>query len=190
MDEGWEEVTAVHPIHLQPCYLNSTKELLEEGVKAYLNTYLYKYDQGLKCIPLAYSRIDWSMAGPFAAIIGDSPRAHFEVRVRWTGFVPTPGLEVTGRVVSIDGTGMTLSLLDEDLEIKLCVLVSASDLRGEWTWESSDGWNSSDSLWKPMPTSRNRVPNVNELFTVVVLGPGGPTGILAKLPENKSKHDN
>lgn len=176
-------MTAVHPIHLQPRYLNCTKELLEEGVKAYLNTYLCKYDQGLKLIPLAYSRIDWSLAGPCATVISDSPRAHFEVRVRWTGFVPTPGLEVTGRVVCLDGTGMTLSLLDDELGIKLLVLVSAADLREEWTWENTNEWNSSG--WKALSSAQkhnsNNVPNVNEQYTVVITGPGGPTGILAKL---------
>lgn len=129
-ETGWEEVTAVHPIHLQPCYLSS-KENLEEGVHRYLCTYLYKYDPVLKCIPVAFSRVDWSMAGGVGQVLGDSPRVHFNVRVRWTAFTPQSGLEVEGTVINLDVTGLLINLINDE-EAHLKALVMAADLKEEW----------------------------------------------------------
>lgn len=199
--EGWEEVTAVHPVHLAPVYLSPDR--IEDGVNQYLHTYLHRYDPMLKSIPVAFSRVDWSLAGAVGRIINDSPQVHFEVRVRWTCFTPHPGLTVVGRVKRIDGSGLTVSLFhehDADSEDtdSLQVFVPSADLRDEWQliepvyqddcFDGGDDYNGGQR-WEALPGAVNQVPKVGASMAVVVSGPGGPTGILGRLRRVKRAKD-
>lgn len=192
--EGWEEVTAVHSVHLAPVYL--APERVEEGVNEYLKTYLHRYDPMLKAIPVAFSRVDWSLAGAVGRLLNDSPQVHFEVRVRWTCFTPQPGLVVKGQVKRLDSSGLLVSLFeehfDEDEWTALSLFVPSADFRDEWQLVGND-YNGeeyeSGEGWEALPGAQNQVPTVGDQITVVVSGPGGPTGILGRLKKARRAVD-
>ena len=167
MQSPWEEITAIHPVHLAPKWLGD----LEAGVDAYLKSYLYSYDPIMEAIPMAYSRIDWSLlsdSGGKASVINDNPQVHFEVRVRWTVFVPKPGYVTEGMTCALDGTGMTVKIMDN-----LLIVVPSSDLIMDW--EEDNGF------WYKRRDSVIPVPQVGQQVSVVISGTGGPTGVLGRL---------
>lgn len=144
----FEDVTAVHKIHVAPCYLGN----LRAGVEAHLDTLLMKYSSKLAGVPLCYSRVELvdetalsSSSGgstansviPSATIIYDNPCVHLQVKILWSLFTPRPGVRLPGIVNGVSREHVGCLVFGY-----FSALVSASHLEATYEWsEERQEWS-------------------------------------------------
>ncbi len=142
--ESFEDVTAIHRIHVAPRFLGN----LMEGIKAHLDASLLRYSPKLGGIPLCYSKVkvvsnlnevDDSNAAandgattPSAPIIYDNPCVHVCIRVHWALFSPVAGRTILpGTINAISPEHIGLLVLGY-----FSAIIPAVHLEASYVWDS------------------------------------------------------
>lgn len=171
----FEEVTAVHKLHLAPCCLGD----LRAGVEAHLDTLLMKYSPKLTGVPLCYSRVELvdetvppspasasrpaNSVIPSAAIIYDNPCVHLQVKILWSLFTPRPGVCLLGTVNGISREHVGCLVLGY-----FSALISASHL------EATYGWCDERQEWSHRKTGATLAPEQSIPFEILEVLNEGP----------------
>lgn len=185
-DVAFEDVTAVHKIHVAPCYLGN----LRAGVEAHLDALLMKYSFKLAGVPLCYSHVELvdetvlssstssSLSGsmvnlviPSAAVIYDNPCVHLQVKILWSLFTPRPGVRLSGVVNGVSREHVGCLVFGY-----FSALISASHL------EATYGWSEGRQEWSHRRTGETLVPEQAISFEVLeVLNEGSMLTILGSI---------
>lgn len=173
-DVVFEDVTAVHRLHVAPCYLGD----LRAGVEAHLDALLMKYSPKLAGIPLCYSRVELvdetvplpaagggssNSAIPSAAIVYDNPCVHLQVKTLWSLFAPRPGVRLPGTVHGISREHVGCLVFGY-----FSALISANHL--EATYE----WSDERQEWSDRRTGKVLTPEQAIAFEVLEVLNEGP----------------
>lgn len=124
----YEEIIATHTLHIAPKHLGN----LGAGVKETLHSMLLQWNQGLRAVPIVYTKADWT-SGDSAPILFDNPCVHVNVRVRWLTLTPKAGARATGTVSNQGPEHLGLLLLGH-----FNVTIQASQLRSEYDWDEQE----------------------------------------------------
>lgn len=120
-----EEIIAVQTLHLAPKHLGN----ISAGVKESLASMLLHWNEGLKAVPIVYTKADWNVCEN-AAILYDNPCVHVEVRVRWLALCPKAGVRCAGTVSNQGPEHLGLLLLNY-----FNVTIQASQLKSQYHWD-------------------------------------------------------
>lgn len=120
-----EEIIAVQTLHLAPKHLGN----ISAGVKESLASMLLHWNEGLKAVPIVYTKADWNVCEN-AAILYDNPCVHVEVRVRWLALCPKAGVRCSGTVSNQGPEHLGLLLLNY-----FNVTIQASQLKSQYHWD-------------------------------------------------------
>lgn len=147
----YQEITALHFLHLSPEYMQN----LTEGVMIQLQEMLLQWNNDLQGVPLLFSRVELTPAPTTqpiplpsgyptpqntsnqpvtsAAIIAENPQLHMWVRVRWLAFCPSPGSRVVGTLVKQNHEQLNLLLLNH-----FSAVIKRDQLAGSLEWNEAE----------------------------------------------------
>jgi hypothetical protein len=120
-----EEIIAVQTLHLAPKHLGN----ISAGVKESLASMLLHWSEGLKAVPIVYTKADWNVSEN-AAILYDNPCVHVDVRVRWLALCPKPGVRCAGTVSNQGPEHLGLLLFNY-----FNVTIQASQIKSQYHWD-------------------------------------------------------
>lgn len=120
-----EEIIAVQTLHLAPKHLGN----VSAGVKESLSSMLLHWNEGLKAVPIVYTKADWNVCEN-GAILFDNPCVHVEVRVRWLALCPKTGVRCAGTVSNQGPEHLGLLLFNY-----FNVTIQASQLKSQYYWD-------------------------------------------------------
>lgn len=136
----FEDVTAIHEIHLAPCHLGD----VQKGIINHLDRLLLRYSTKLQGVPLCYSKTE--LQQPSAPILYENPCIHIPVKVLWTIFAPRPGARLSGRINAISREHVGLLAFGY-----FSALVHANHMEALFNWdEQAQEWKNrktNESLW-------------------------------------------
>lgn len=133
----FEQVIAIHQLHIAPRYLGD----LQLGAMEHLDRRLLKFSRELGGIPLAYSKVEinhnQSDESSSAPILFENPCIHVAVKVYWTVFCPRVGMRLQGVVNQWSGEHLSLLLFNY-----FNATIYASQM------EASLRWNEEEQVWQ------------------------------------------
>lgn len=129
------EIIAVHTLHLSPKHLGN----VSAGIKETLTGMLLQWNEGLKAVPIVYTKADWhqSQDASAAPILYDNPCVHVTVRVRWLAFCPKKGGRTAGSLANQGPEYLGLLLMNY-----FNVTIQAAQLKTRYEWnDEAASWH-------------------------------------------------
>lgn len=155
------EVTGRVETHLHPCFLSR----LDHGLRVTAGAMLHRWVESLGCIPLCF--VELKPAGTHAAVVAESPYAHFLMHFRAVGFAPQKGDWLVGRMnqTQISG-GMNVTVLG----LVNCFIRKAY-VPGEVEYTEGEGWQHKKSKDGNSKDSDANVQSLDKVWLQVDLTP-------------------
>lgn len=155
------EVTGRVETHLHPCFLSR----LDHGLRVAAGFMLHRWVERLGCIPLCF--VELKPAGTHAAVVAESPYAHFLMHFRAVGFAPQKGDWLVGRMNQTQiSAGMNVSVLG----LVNC-FIRQKDLPGEVEYTEGEGWQHKKSKDSKSKGSDAKVQSLDQVWLQVYLTP-------------------
>eukprot|EP00930_Biecheleria_cincta_P057963 TRINITY_DN43828_c0_g1_i1.p1 TRINITY_DN43828_c0_g1~~TRINITY_DN43828_c0_g1_i1.p1 ORF type:complete len:393 (+),score=62.12 TRINITY_DN43828_c0_g1_i1:217-1395(+) len=155
------EVTGRVETHLHPCFLSR----LDHGLRVAAGFMLHRWVERLGCIPLCF--VELKPAGTHAAVVAESPYAHFLMHFRAVGFAPQKGDWLVGRMNQTQiSAGMNVTVLG----LVNCFIRKAN-LPEEIEYIEGEGWRHKNSTGSDSKGSDAKVRSLDQVWLQLDLSP-------------------